>query len=143
MSGIAILPSSESLSRDLNLGMSSEAKAELKEYEIIDKHFRVPLTRQNNFIQEFYNLAAKWREDVKYFSSVIEICMNPSYQKIIGMGEKVLPLIFRELNLRPDHWFWALKSITGADPIQPHQRGKMSEMAQAWLSWAKENGYKW
>ena len=67
--------------------------------------------------------------------------MNPSYQKIIGMGEKVVPLILRELETRPNHWFWALKAITGADPIQSHQRGKISEMTKAWLSWARENGY--
>jgi len=123
-------------------GMSAEAMVELKEYEKIYEHFNSPISRQNNFIQEFYNLAAKWREEVQYSSSIIEICMNPFYQKIIGMGEKVLPLILRELETRPDHWFWALKAITGADPIQPSQRGKISEMAKAWLNWAKENGHK-
>ena len=142
MSGIAFFQSPEALSRDPPLGISEESKTGLKKYQETCEHYYLPISRQNNVVQEFYNLASKWREEVQYSSSIVEICMSPSYQKIIGMGEKILPLIFRELAVRPDHWFWALKSITGADPIQSHQRGKISEMARAWLNWARENGYK-
>ena len=141
MSTVAFSSSSERLINDLVIGISEESKADARKCEEIHQHFYSPMSRQNNFIQEFYNLAAQWREEVQYSSSIMEICMNPSYQKIIGMGEKVLPLIFLTLLARPDHWFWALKSITGADPIQPSQRGKISEMAKAWLNWAQENGY--
>lgn len=43
--------------------------------------------------------------------------MHPAYQQIIGMGEKALPLILRDLRDRPTgHWFWALNAITGEEP---------------------------
>ncbi|WP_333155627.1 hypothetical protein [Microcoleus sp. SVA1_A1] len=34
------------------------------------------------------------------------------YQRIIGMGQPVVPLIFRDLEQKSDYWFWALRAIT-------------------------------
>ena len=34
------------------------------------------------------------------------------YQRIIGMGLPVVPLILEELEREPDQWFWALEAIT-------------------------------
>lgn len=46
----------------------------------------------------------------------MEMAMHPAYQRIIGLGPEVAPLLLRELERQPDHWFWALKALTGADP---------------------------
>jgi hypothetical protein len=67
--------------------------------------------------------------------------MHPAYQRIIGMGEKAIPLILAELAERPGHWFWALASITGEDPVAEQSRGKLREMASAWLAWGRQKGY--
>jgi hypothetical protein len=67
--------------------------------------------------------------------------MDPAYQQIIGMGPAVLPLLLDELAREPDHWFWALWAITGSDPVPSESRGKVGEMAQAWLKWGQEHGY--
>jgi len=40
-----------------------------------------------------------------------------------------------------DHWFWALRAITGADPVPVESRGKLKEMAQAWLAWGRTYGF--
>ena len=56
-------------------------------------------------------------EATAMFSSITEIAMHPAYQQIIGMGSIAIPFIMRELENRPAHWFWALKSITGEDPV--------------------------
>ena len=72
-----------------------------------------------------------------------EMAMHPAYQEIIGMGELAVPLILAELERDPDHWFWALKAITGADPVPEHCRGHLEEMAQAWLRWGRMQGYEW
>ena len=69
--------------------------------------------------------------------------MHPSYQRIIGMGETAIPMILNELDRRPDHWFWALYAITGADPVSKSTRGILSEMSKAWLEWGRESGYRW
>lgn len=69
--------------------------------------------------------------------------MHSAYQQIIGLGPAVVPLLLAELDREPDHWFWALKAITGADPLPPDGRGRVGEMTQAWLRWGREQGYRW
>ena len=64
-------------------------------------------------------------------SSITEMATHPAYQQIIGMCDAALPLIFAELRRNPDQWFWALKAITGADPVAATDRGNMRAMAQA------------
>ncbi len=90
--------------------------------------------------QEFQELAEKWHRETGMKSIVSKKAMHPAYQRIIGMGTAVVPLILRELEREPDHWFWALKAITGANPVKPEQRGRMQEMATAWVNWEKEQG---
>ncbi len=121
-----------------DLGMSPESHSAIQKLKSISSHYYFPVSRHNNLVTEFYNLYFQWKQEVKYASTTLEICMNPNYQKIIGMGEKVLPLLFFEIENRPDHWLWALKAITGADPIQPKSRGKLKEMCRDWLVWAKQ-----
>ena len=63
--------------------------------------------------------------------------MHPAYQRIIGMGQPVASLVFRDLEQKPDRWFWALSAITGDNPVKPQQCDRMSQMAQAWMQWGK------
>lgn len=89
----------------------------------------------------FRALAKRWREERGFTSSISKMALCPSYQQIIGMGEKAVPLILRQLRDEgddPDHWFWALKMITGADPVPASARGDTAEMAEAWFAWADE-----
>jgi len=58
---------------------------------------------------------------------------HPAYQEIISLGEAVVPLLLREVAREPDHWFSALKAITGANPVSPSDRGHIDKMAAAWL----------
>lgn len=92
----------------------------------------------------FKGLADEWRGQSAALSSITAMSMLPSYQSIIGMGEDAIPLILAELKSEgdePDQWFWALKAITGADPINPGAQGDYRKMAQAWFRWAEDEGY--
>lgn len=91
----------------------------------------------------FTELAEQWQRETGMLSLITKISMHPAYQRIIGMGQPVVPLIMRELEREPDHWFWALSAITGANPVQPEQRGRLKQMAQAWIEWGRANGYRW
>jgi len=91
----------------------------------------------------FEALASEWKEQVGGSSFVAEKTNHPAYQKIIEMGSVVVPFILRELEQKPTHWFEALKAITGVNPVQPEQRGRTKQMAQAWLKWGREQGYEW
>lgn len=94
-------------------------------------------------LEKFQALATEWRNAVEFTSSTTEMAMHPAYQRIIGMGSAAIPLLLRELEHNPTHWFWALKAITGQDPVAEEQRGRLNEMAAAWLKWGREHGYEW
>jgi len=57
------------------------------------------------------------------------------------MGRGAVPLILAELRKKTEHWFWALKAITGEDPVREEDRGNLERMAQAWLIWGARNDY--
>jgi hypothetical protein len=89
----------------------------------------------------FRELARQWQEATLLMSSITDMATHPAYQRIIGMGEAALPWIFAELRRCPDQWFWALKAITGDDPVPSADRGNQEAMTHAWLDWAKKRGY--
>ena len=93
--------------------------------------------------QKFKELAEEWRTETEMLSLVSQMASHPAYQKIIDMGSPVIPLLLKELEKEPDYWFWALREITGENPVQPEQKGQLKQMARAWLQWAKEQGYEW
>lgn len=90
--------------------------------------------------EQFDELADEWRQETALTSSMSEIVLNAAYQRIIGMGWAAVPLIMEELSRSPDHWFWALRSITGANPVAPDQEGDLDAMTQAWLRWGRRIG---
>jgi hypothetical protein len=91
--------------------------------------------------QKFERLVKWWREENRFTSSMTKLIMHQAYQQIIGIGPAAVPLIFRELQRNPDHWFWALTAITGDNPVKPEDAGDVERMTQAWLEWGKQHGY--
>ncbi len=91
----------------------------------------------------FNTLAQQWRTETRFISSTDQMVLHPAYQQIIGLGEAVIPLLLRELEQKPDHWFWALKSVSREDPVPPESRGRIQEMIAAWLNWGRSKGYTW
>lgn len=87
---------------------------------------------------KFRELTRQWQDETATSSSVTEMAMHPAYQQIIGMGRDALPFIFRELEKAPHHWFWALRAITGENPVKPEHRGNLDAMTKDWLEWAEE-----
>lgn len=95
---------------------------------------------------KFQFLVLKWRSERGTRSSINETVMMPAYQEIIGMGRTALPLILAQLRSEgddPDQWFWALRAITGVNPVKPEDQGNFQAMALAWLRWAEREVYAW
>jgi hypothetical protein len=90
---------------------------------------------------QFQRLANQWRRETMHVSQVERRIMHPSYQKIIAMGPRVVPLILRELRDRPDHWFWALRILVEEGPIPENFRGSPTDAAHLWLEWGRQVGY--
>ena len=126
----------------LNTAISKDINS-LRRKEISDYYYYMePISRQmDNPLIKFSELKSLWEEETAILSSIKEISMHPAYQQIIGMGKTAVPYILSELTKKPGHWFWALKSITGEDPIRQEQRGRLKEMTKSWLKWGKEKGY--
>ncbi len=121
--------------------LSNESQEVHKESKRFAEHYLMPMSRRNiDCLTKFCDLKNQWEADTAKLSSITDIAMHPAYQQIIGMGQDAIPLILAEMKSRPGHWFWALKSITGEDPVLPAQRGRVKEMTKAWLNWGIEQG---
>lgn len=103
----------------------------------------VPPARAETLDERFRRLAAEWEQATLYLSSMETASKHPAYQEIIAIGREVVPLLLRDLEANQTHWFIALNRITGAQPVLEDARGNIPKMAQAWLNWAKDNGYSW
>jgi hypothetical protein len=96
-----------------------------------------------DFAKRFASLAARWKEETRLSSRAKDMAAHPAYREIIAMGERAVPLILAELEKEADHWFMALREITGASPVPKEDRGIMKKMAAAWIVWGHEQGYRW
>ena len=94
--------------------------------------------------QRAVRLLGHWREETAYQSSSTRITGHSAYQELIALGAPALPFLFRDLEQTGDeHLSKALATITGAHPVPDEDRGNVRKVAEAWLRWARENGYQW
>lgn len=101
-----------------------------------------PASQPPESIEErFRRLAALWHKETDFLSSMSAASSHPAYLEI--MGPEVVPLLLRDLEGNLTHWFCALRTITGANPLTPAEAGDIPKMVTAWLRWAKDNGYRW
>lgn len=122
--------------------IGDESKKIVEERERSIEHYLIPSSTQWHYPQiRFSKLKEEWENATAALSSISDISMHPSYQQIIGMGPIAILMILGELQEKPQHWFWALKCITGEDPVPPELRGRTKEMAKIWIEWGKKQGY--
>lgn len=94
-----------------------------------------------NLESRFNALADEWQRETRLHSSIVLKAIHSAYQRIIGMGEAVLPLIFKRLAAQGGHWYWALTAITGEMPISKEDIGRVAKMRESWLKWGEARGY--
>ena len=99
------------------------------------------MVQKINLQQRFRELADTWQKETVHLSSSSQMAMHPAYQQIIGMGPDAIPLLLEELQHKPGHWSWALRAITGVDPVKEEHRGKLALIAHDWIEWGKANGH--
>jgi hypothetical protein len=106
---------------------------------VLGRRTGASLDPQQNLESDFKVQVEQWRRETLYTSSLTRMVMHPSYLRIIGMGRSVLPLFFKELAERPDHWLVALNAITGQDPAPAEST--FDDAVGAWLDWGRRHGY--
>ncbi len=99
------------------------------------------LAQQASERERFRRWRTQWKEQSRYLSNTAQMAMLQPYQRIIGMGTAAVPLILEELRREPDHWFWALESITDENPVPPEDAGKVPAMTAAWIRWGIDRGF--
>jgi len=91
--------------------------------------------------EKFQRLKVEWEEKTINLSSFDQMVAHPAYVAIIAMGKRAVPFLLAEIKTSPNHWFFALRKITGANPIPKTAAGNLRKMTEAWLKWGKKNGY--
>lgn len=140
----------ETFSLNSDRPLAEDVEESLKGRAIAGHKWRIPeqirlvlseLSSGINEEQEFDRLKSQWKSECVFLSSISDITSSESYQKIIELGDSVVPLILRELKNDPDHWFVALYEITGVNPISPEHAGNIQLMAKDWIDWAQREGH--
>ncbi len=140
MSALAApLPGFETTPKPRLAGVGQASKTVQDQWIRAHREAVAPVSRQPMW-QRFAELAATWKEERGYSSSLPDVLMSPSYQRVIALGRPVVPYVLAELAARPDHWFWALTTITGANPIPERAAGNLRAMTEAWLRWGDKEG---
>ena len=88
----------------------------------------------------FESLKNEWVRRTMFVNSMSDINDSEPLKKIIALGAPVIPLILADLKSDPKHWFFALRKLTGANPIKVSEAGNLSKMRAAWLNWASKKG---
>jgi hypothetical protein len=87
-----------------------------------------------------------WKKATLVLSSLTEIVLNQDYQAIIGMGKPAICFILERLNdptIELEHWDWALRALTGANPVDDADAGDLKKITEAWLSWGRGTELRW
>jgi hypothetical protein len=90
---------------------------------------------------EFRRLAEWWNRETGVLSSLTKMFAHPAYRQIVALGPPVIPILLREMRDKPDWWVGALRELTGANPVPPEHRGRLTEMAADWVVWGRQHGY--
>jgi hypothetical protein len=93
-----------------------------------------------NIATEFKRHERKWKRETRHLSDPAQKYLHPSYARVIGLGWPAVSLILRTLKRQPDDWFYALRAITGANPVTPAMAGDMPLMVRAWIKWGEQRG---
>lgn len=92
--------------------------------------------------QKFTRLKEEWRADTRFLSSSSNRILHPAYLGIIGMGKPAILLLLRELGTSSTSWFVALRAITQEDPVDDSTATTARQMAEVWMAWGRNRGYR-
>lgn len=134
------LESAEKLSSVVQEARRRQLARELAEglREVLAEHKR--LNEDRDLELKFRRLADEWITETGLLSDPVQKFMHPAHLKIIGMGEKALPFILKEVEKMSGHWFVALDAISPVNPVPPQDETNLQQVAQAWIEWGKHEG---
>jgi hypothetical protein len=100
-------------------------------YDYKNNTLEINLSDMNIVFEELYK---HWKDETSFLSST-DIFDNIYYQRIIALGNDVVPVIINKLNGESTFLFYALHKITGENPVLAEHRGDIVKMTQDWKNW--------
>lgn len=100
----------------------------------------VNTTEPSTVAEQFHGLANQWMAATSLLSSTTVMVNHPAYQAIIALGPAAVPLLLRDLERDSVHWFEALQTITGENPVPREHWGQIAAMRTDWLTWGRQRG---
>jgi hypothetical protein len=89
----------------------------------------------SGLISIFENLKSKWWEETSLSSNPNDIYNNKYYKEIISLGEKIIPILIKDLDTANGDWFEALYEITKINPVKKENIGYVKKMSDDWKNW--------
>ena len=83
---------------------------------------------------DFIELKKNWIDSASFHSNP-NLLYDENYQKIIEMGDKIVPILIKDLDTNNGDWIRALHEITGINPIKESNVGYMEKMIEDWKEW--------
>lgn len=97
--------------------------------------------RREETKRNFYRWYEEWFDEKAHLSIVKKQIAHKSFRKIIGMGEKALPFIFREFeNVPMLAWLEALEAIAAEDVASKAK--SFQEAIDLWLEWGQKRHFR-
>jgi GAF domain len=107
----------------------------------ISGDYPLPISQESE--EKFNALAVKWKVDTQTSLFMTQRCNDPSYQRIIGMGQQIVPLLLKKISEPSgEDWFGALGAITNENPVKLEHRGIIDKITEDWIKWGKSKGYE-
>lgn len=105
---------------------------------------KINIVITQNLEETFESLYEAWKFDTSGMSNPRTIFADANFYKIVGLGEPVLPLIFKKLKEKKDFPLTsALRYITRCEAgnILADNFGTSQGFVDSWIEWGKEHGY--
>ena len=93
-----------------------------------------PESHEDDFAR-FHRLLDQWYTQTIYSSFIDEKIQHPAFRQIVDIDEDAIPLILKEITVRPSFLYLALQMITGDNPVPQHDRDNPRAAIDAWIEW--------
>jgi len=90
--------------------------------------------------EQFRALVTAWQAAAPPWLDPAARIAHPTFRAIVALGKPAIPLLLKQLEIDRDFWFYALREITGENPVRWWKRGNVDAMSRAWIAWGRKRG---
>ena len=98
---------------------------------------RIVSTSPTDVRAEFARLSREWKRAVSLMSLSSDRVNDPSFARLVSMGDRVVPVLIEELKLGRYVWLELLTKIVGENGprLSEDDVSSRTSVAEAWIEW--------